>query len=1051
MRRQSPAEDILHQYFISSYFRTSLGFPQLKKKFRRQEKSKTFSSPTPLTYAASDAKAASRNLSLMNAKQTDGNNAQNVFLTNAFSPSISLDNIQENKEEPPNNVKGFHFIRRSETNDLALQTPNTNCRNNKAYHISEVMYYNRSMREDANDLRKKDSKSFGADSHSKGSQPPGPVPTIVVQRASLTESLHSLSSYNLSTPNKARNGENYGVIENKVMNADDAQNLPSEGSKVQHSTTDSSHANQEGESSTASNVIPNASAMDFPYLAYPILDNGRQTLDKPSSTDNSMHGQAAPDVDEAKYTFLSSLFNDSGSDDLALTMPSSNSNTTQPANTHIDNQLVNKSSNGPYDTQYYSHTGNSVTQRDLSEESSEINTLEDIAIKNAAFDNDDDNDSEAPTSAAPIIQYQLTTYSVTSVSRNDNVTDKNANNANVNAYETKGSDISRDNDNNNAYPGSSNTRLYEPIEQSDETPAKPRPPPMSLTDILIATGQMDVANQALAVRRANAFPEPESPKSPTRKFGFNKFRRTPKISGPVLVSSTSNIKTVPIVHLNPNENLKIFNKLQIDAAGISKSMKKFKVFAQDEPNRTMNISEPEVLMTPSLCKYFSEETLRRRFHIDPTQSIHGVEPASENSQGQFVKSFAAATATEHGKPRLHDKQLPDIPQAYSDAIPQSTNPVEPLYNINAIKRHTEGVKRFASVPKKETVWNLNSSENTNPIEDEQSITGRDYALRTPPPTPVSPSFAIANEATFGRASTEKSERDGAHRRKAESTVAAKIFSALNNFTDRNATAKYEPDFSDKADRHVKDKREHGANASKDGKRRRRSFVKNTIIVTQRPDDTQASSGTTQPDFSDGNANDNNRATIGAQGRKWLLAQCVTRNAPTESTNQGAINTAENASNDQGPNSLDDHQLRSSPDSFYAESLYDLYQYSEDSAGISSASLQDQDKNKGQDDETNDIWRVVNGLRLSSHVSQGNRNVYQKDAAGVESDAYYMAKKDGDAASFYRNDPSGSYRSTFTPPPLRPVVKPHSPASNKMSSDYFLPKLGTIYGSAAARI
>src|SRR6185312_10239237 len=155
MRRQSPAEDILHQYFISSYFRTSLGFPQLKKKFRRQEKSKTFSSPTPLTYAASDAKAASRNLSLMNAKQTDGNNAQNVFLTNAFSPSISLDNIQENKEEPPNNVKGFHFIRRSETNDLALQTPNTNCRNNKAYHISEVMYYNRSMREDANDLRKK--------------------------------------------------------------------------------------------------------------------------------------------------------------------------------------------------------------------------------------------------------------------------------------------------------------------------------------------------------------------------------------------------------------------------------------------------------------------------------------------------------------------------------------------------------------------------------------------------------------------------------------------------------------------------------------------------------------------------------------------------------------------------------------------------------------------------------------------------------------------------------------------------------------------------------
>src|SRR6185295_3923643 len=128
------------------------------------------------------------------------------------------DNVQENKEEPPNNVKGFYFIRRSETNNLALQTPIANCRNNTAYHISEVMYYNRSGCRDSNDLRKKDSKSFGVDSHSKRSQPPGPVPTIVVQRASVAESLHSLS-YNLSTPNTAHNGENDDVIENKVMNA----------------------------------------------------------------------------------------------------------------------------------------------------------------------------------------------------------------------------------------------------------------------------------------------------------------------------------------------------------------------------------------------------------------------------------------------------------------------------------------------------------------------------------------------------------------------------------------------------------------------------------------------------------------------------------------------------------------------------------------------------------------------------------------------------------------------------------------------------------------
>ncbi|CAG8473672.1 6925_t:CDS:2 [Paraglomus occultum] len=1009
MRRQSPAEDILHQYFVSSYFRTSLGFPQLKKKFRRQEKPKTFSSPTPLTYTASDSKAVSPDTSMTNAKLTGGNNPQNIFIQNTFSPSISPDDVQENKEEPPNNVNGFYFIRRSETNNLALQTPATNRRNNTAYHISEVMYYNRNMRKDANDLCRKDSISFESDSYSKRSQPPVSVPTIVVQRASTTESLHSLSSYNLSTPNTAHDGENHrGVIENKVMNAyGEVQNL-SEGSAIQHSTTDSSHVNKEGESSTTSNVIPNASANDHPYPAYPILDNGRQTLDKSSSIDYSMHDQATPNIDEAKYTFLSSLFNDSGSNDPAVTKPSSNSNTIQPANTHSGNQLVNnpsyaptpnewKYSNGPYDAQYQSHAGGSVMQRhntNLSKERPEEITMfedtEDIVTENGIFDSYDDdnyNDNETSASAAPFIQYQLTTYSVTSVSRSDG-TDNDANSAN----EIRDSNIGRDNENINAHPGSlpSNTQ---PFEQGGKTHPKPPPPPMSLTDILIANGQIDVANQALAVRRANAFPEPESPKSPTRKFGLNKLKKMPKISQPVLVSSTSNIKTVPIVHLNPEEDSKASsNKLQIDATGITRSIKKFKeVFAQDEHKRTLNISEPEVLMTPSLCKYFSEETLRRRFHIDTPFPVYGMEPAGEKSQGQFAKGFVTTTAIEQGKHRIRDKQLPDLPQTYNNTVPQAS---------------------------------------------------RNYSLRTPPTTPVSPSFTITNESTFGRAFSpnqpafsETDEKDDAPRRKTESTVASKIFSALNNFADRNATTKYEYDLSDKVERRVSDKRGHGANASKDGKRRRRSFVKNTIIVTQRPEDTQESPET---DSSYGNANNNNRITIGSQGRKWLVEQCVTKNTPTtKTTNQVAMNTEEK-------DSVDDHRMKSTPESFYAESLYDLYQYAEerrDSAGFSSASPQGHD-------ETNDIWRVVNGLRLSSHVSQDNRDAYQKDAASIDRDTYYMTKRDEDVASFYRND---SYRSTFTPPPLRPVVKPHSPASNTMSSDYFLPKLGTLYGSGTTRV
>src|SRR6185369_4945136 len=147
----------------------------------------------------------------------------------------------------------------------------------------------------------------------------------------------------------------------------------------------------------------------------------------------------------------------------------------------------------------------------------------------------------------------------------------------------------------------------------------------------------------------------------------------------------------------------------------------------------------------------------RRFHIDTSLPINGMKPASAE--------------TEHGKPRLLSKQLPDLPQTYNDRIAQN-NSGEPLYDINTIKYHAEGVKKFVSVPQKETTaWNLSSSENTDPIEEEA---GRAYALRAPPTTPVSPSFTIANASTFGRAIPqnqqafiERDEKDGAPHRKPE--------------------------------------------------------------------------------------------------------------------------------------------------------------------------------------------------------------------------------------------------------------------------------------------
>ncbi|CAG8810054.1 29725_t:CDS:1, partial [Racocetra persica] len=164
-------------------------------------------------------------------------------------------------------------------------------------------------------------------------------------------------------------------------------------------------------------------------------------------------------------------------------------------------------------------------------------------------------------------------------------------------------------------------------------PPKPQPPPLSLTDTLIASGQSDIAHQVMIMRRvqnANENFNLHSNNSP-RKWTKSKNNTIKSISGPQLVSTSSNIKAVPIVTLgNEDErnNAKFRRKFSLRETdtGLGKSLKKIKdVFISDnEPNKSGlfgskkpkhgTSTSPDSSTDNLPRKFVSEENLNQRFN-----------------------------------------------------------------------------------------------------------------------------------------------------------------------------------------------------------------------------------------------------------------------------------------------------------------------------------------------------------------------------------------------------------------------------------------------------
>ncbi|CAI2170143.1 14365_t:CDS:2, partial [Funneliformis geosporum] len=235
------------------------------------------------------------------------------------------------------------------------------------------------------------------------------------------------------------------------------------------------------------------------------------------------------------------------------------------------------------------------------------------------------------------------------------------------------------------------SQVKDPFRGKVTPPPKPHPPPLSLTDTLIASGQSDIAHQNAGIKN---------------------------ISGPQLVSTSSNVKTIPIVQLGQiDDGNKVRRKFSLreSETGIGKSLRRIKdVFISDNESLF-----GKKRMSPNS----SNENLSRKFASD--ESLNQRFTNNEKRGFDFVKRRAFSTR-ENNKP--NDKLKQDIKNDFTFIIDYEQNkqsngddninientnissdrlstPVNdhnkwtgqpPLYDIDALKRHAEKITRYSN-------------------------------------------------------------------------------------------------------------------------------------------------------------------------------------------------------------------------------------------------------------------------------------------------------------------------------------------------------------------
>ncbi|CAG8500731.1 2290_t:CDS:2 [Diversispora eburnea] len=244
------------------------------------------------------------------------------------------------------------------------------------------------------------------------------------------------------------------------------------------------------------------------------------------------------------------------------------------------------------------------------------------------------------------------------------------------------------------------------VKRCTVAPPKPQPPPFSLTDTLIASGQADVANQVLVMRRVqkaeNNGKQRLPSKIPLQKWSKQK-SKNPKISGPQLVSASSNIKTVPIVTLRndrDNKNKKFGRKFSIreNEIGLGKSFRKIRdVFTSDsETNRTTLFGKKHKY--GDVSPYSSSENLPKKF------------TSEGNLNQRYIKDKNKSDLLRQKEQKVHKELKPNNTLKQED---QKDNLLDLLNNNN----YENQEKNLSSSNEIENIENIENVENVDYIVD----------------------------------------------------------------------------------------------------------------------------------------------------------------------------------------------------------------------------------------------------------------------------------------------------------------------------------------------
>ncbi|CAG8466612.1 5503_t:CDS:10 [Ambispora leptoticha] len=344
----------------------------------------------------------------------------------------------------------------------------------------------------------------------------------------------------------------------------------------------------------------------------------------------------------------------------------------------------------------------------------------------------------------------------------------------------------------------------EPVKRSSRgnkkpPPTKPQPPKQSLTETLIASGQADIAHQVLVTRRVQTslLSDPIPIPPPIPQFNKQPLRKPKKhialkdISTPHLVSSSSNVKSVPIVHLSreddlqndvPNGNVRRKFSLRDSESSLGKKFsKKLKdVFSGDnevtkngkKQKRNFESSSPNSSSENLPRKFTSEENLRKRYmapsknngEINSRKTFHDIHQngrkGNVNNLAYLVNTNNCTTLLTDIQPEMSetnrvahsdinnheapfqalynnrwvvsDSELVKDPSRNKNKLPkksESSDKLAPLYDIDGIKRHAEMVTKYSSAKKAGTEARASSqSENSQDSSSNNSTADKKSSL-----------------------------------------------------------------------------------------------------------------------------------------------------------------------------------------------------------------------------------------------------------------------------------------------------------------------------------